>query len=123
MSAWSSYGTHRGAVLAVVGPLLVVAACGSSPKRGGAIEGTALPCDPFASTSKRVTLTVPVNVNVTVTDRAGTELARQTVGPPYHFRFGVKDGEYIVSAPAAPAKRVHVQPGQTASVTLISKCL
>ena len=121
MSAWSSCGTRRGAVLAVVGPLLVGAACGSSPKRGGTIEGTALPCDPFASTSKRVTLTVPVNV--TVTDRAGTELARQTVGPPYHFRFGVKDGEYIVSAPAAAAKRVHVQPGQTASVALISKCL
>ena len=122
MSAWSSCGTRRGAVLADVGPLLVVAACGSSPKRGGTIEGTALPCDPFASTSKRVT-TVNVTVTVTVTDRAGTELARQTVGPPYHFRFGVKDGEYIVSAPAAPAKRVHVQPGQTASVTLISKCL
>jgi hypothetical protein len=117
MSAWSSCGTRRGIVLAVVGPLLVVAACGSSPKRGGTIEGTAMPCGPF--TSKRVTGTV----TVTVTDHAGTEVARQTVGPPYHFRFGVKDGEYFVSAPAAAPKRVHVQPGQTASVALISTCL
>jgi hypothetical protein len=114
MSAWSSRGMRRGIVLGVVSPLLV-AACGSSAKQGGTIEGTAMPCGPFPTGATTVT--------VTITDRAGTQLAHQTIASPYHFRFGVKSGDYVVRAPASAPKTIHVQPGQTASVALISTCL
>jgi hypothetical protein len=101
-------------VLGVVNPLLIVV-CGSSAKRDGTIEGTAMPCGPFPTGATTVT--------VTITDRAGTQLARQTIASPYHFHFGVTGGDYVVSAPASTPKTVHVHPGQTASVALISTCL
>jgi hypothetical protein len=119
MSASVSGGVRRGLALAVVAisPLLVVAACSSSPKPG-VIEGTARPCIGALSTR-------PPVLTIIVTNHAGREVARQVVGSPYAFRFTVVRGEYAVSASGVAAdgfQAVHVRPHHTESVTLTNSC-
>jgi hypothetical protein len=120
MGTWVSGGVRRGLTLAVfaISPLLVVAACGSSPK-AGVIEGTAMLCIGPAPPTHLPALTIAVK------DHAGRQVAQQTVRSPYRFRFTVEPGDYVVSASVrsdAP-KAVHVQSRRTTSVALTNSCL
>jgi hypothetical protein len=121
MSVWVSGGVRRGLALAVqaISPLLVVAACESSPKTG-VIEGTAMPC-----IGPGIPPTVAPVLTISVNDHAGRQVAQQTVRSPYRFRFTIKPGDYVVNASVREdvPKAVHVQPRRTASVALTNSCI
>jgi hypothetical protein len=102
-----------GRVVAVVAVslLLSVSACGSSPKPG-VIEGRATPCVAPGLVQRVWTIVVK--------DRAGKEVAQQSVAWGRTFRVTVKRGDYVVSLRSLPDFKipVHVVAGHTAHVPL-----
>lgn len=113
-------GAHsiRAAIAATLGLLLVLTACESAPKPG-VIDGTAVPCDGPGP------VRLPTSMTILVKDTAGKPIAHRTVPAPYHFRFVLNRGNYVVSASDHndPPETVHVQPGSTASVQLTNACV
>ena len=107
----------RGAAV-VVSVLLVAAACMAAPEHG-VIAGTAMPCGGPMLLEPLPSLTVVIK------NPAGKAIARRTLGSPYHFRFTVVTGKYVVTStvPEDAPKTVHVQAGRTSTVQLINACL
>jgi hypothetical protein len=106
----------RGVAAAFVISPLVVAACSSAPTRG-VIAGTAAPCGGPGPVKRPPVLTIKV------VDSVGKTVGSRTVASPYHFRFAVKSGTYVVSTSGDSPETVQVQSGRTSSVQLTNACV
>lgn len=95
---------------------LMIAGCSSTPARG-VIAGTAAPCAGPGPVKRPPVLTIKV------VDSAGKTVGSRNVASPYHFRFAVKSGKYVVSTSGDGPETVQVQSDRTSFVQLTNACV